>query len=177
DGLRLELARLERKVAKHDAAEHGTMPAGMNPNVKQTEAPGGRKEAWYAGSTGQWNVWNRAVGAELFKLYATGDTSGSILQEKDANGVEWKPRPVGETGKGYDGSADLVGKELERTRFLSYTGRTVDVKDYRGRKNIVIVILRGFDPEAGVCIACSGQTLALSQALDDFEKANAEVFL
>jgi peroxiredoxin len=177
DALRVELARLERRVAKHEVQEHASMPAGMAPNARQSEAPT-RKEAWYASvGGGTWSVWNRALGAELFNLYATGDDKGSILKEKDANGNEWHPRDPGKTGLGADGSADLVDKPLERTRFLAYSGRTVDVSDYKDKKNVVIVILRGFDPEAGVCIACSGQTLALSQNLDEFDKRDAEVFI
>lgn len=180
DALRVELAKVLRRLDKLEKAKASDgMPAGMAvaTNKNQADAPT-RKDAWYAKpGTTSWSLWNRAVGAELFKLYTTGDASGSILKEKDANGVEWAPRAPGKTGQGFDDSKDLVGKTLERTRFLSYTGRTLDVSDYRGKKNVVIVILRGYDPDAGVCIACSGQTLALSQNLDEFEKRDAEVFL
>ncbi|MEZ0230605.1 MAG: peroxiredoxin family protein [Planctomycetota bacterium] len=181
DGLRLELARLERRASKGAAAGPAAKPAmpdglAIPAGVKHTDAAS-RKEAWYARRGCGWSFWNRDVGSELFKLYSTGDASGSILKEKDANGVEWKPRDPGTKGQGWDDSKELVGRTLERTRFLNASGRTIDVADYRGKKNVVVVILRGFDPEAGVCIACSGQTLALSQNLDEFEKRDAEVFI
>jgi peroxiredoxin len=135
------------------------------------------RDTWLARPGGSWSPTNRSLADELFQLYGKGDTSGRVLKEKDQFGVEFLPRDPGETGKSWDGSTELLGRELERTRFFDSTGGTVDVKDYRGKKNVVVVVLRGFDPEAGVCIACSSQTLALSQSLDDFERRDAEVLL
>jgi peroxiredoxin/uncharacterized coiled-coil protein SlyX len=177
DSLRIELAKLSRRVEKGATAEKAKVPSGLTipAGVSHTDATN-RKEAWYKRGCG-WSFWNRDVGRELYKLYSEGDRSGAILKEKDANGVEWKPRDPGQKGQGWDDSKELVGRTLERTRFLNGGGRTIDLASYRGKKNVVVVILRGFDPDAGVCIACSGQTLALSQNLDEFEKRDAEVFI
>ncbi len=179
EALRIELVKLARRIEKGATAQKTpaappgiAIPAG----VKHTDAAN-RKEAWYARRGCGWSFWNRDVGRELYKLYSEGDKGGAILGEKDAAGQEWKPRDPGATGQGWDDSKNLVGTVLKQTRFLTSGGRTLDVADYKGKKNVVIVILRGFDPDAGVCIACSGQTLALSQNLDLFEKQDAEVFI
>ncbi len=175
ESLRLELARLERRLpdARQASAPECHIPGGLD----QDDFPI-NKTAWLTQRPGgSWNPTNRSLGNELLQLYEKGNTGGRVLKEKDQFGTEFMPRDPGAAGKTWDDSSELVGHELERTRFLDSTGATLDVKDYRGKKNVVIVILRGFDPEAGVCIACSTQTLALSQSLDEFEKRDTEVLL
>jgi peroxiredoxin len=175
ESLRLELARLERRVpdARQTTAPECHIPGGLDHDHFAIN-----RTAWFPQKPGEtWTPTNRSLGNELLQLYEKGNTEQHVLKEKDQSGTEFMPRDPGATGKSWDESTELVGHELERTRFLDSTGATLDVKDYRGKKNVVIVILRGFDPEQGVCIACSTQTLALSQTLDEFEKRDAEVLL
>ena len=116
---------------------------------------------------------------QLTELYSTGQrpADSQWLDSTDSTApagpsTPLKPRDPGEKGK--DGES-LLGRELKETKFLSSTTDTVDISRFKGKKNVVLVVLRGFD--GAVCVACSGQTLAISQNLDEFEKRDAEVYL
>jgi peroxiredoxin len=132
----------------------------------------GEKSDGYLHAGEKWSLEDRQAGAMLAAYYATGDSAAKtkILTAEVI-------RDVGATGKGASEKDvhELVGHELSRTRFLSSTQATVDVATRKGKKNVVLVVLRGFD--GSVCIACSGQTLAISKNLDEFDKRDAEVFL
>lgn len=69
----------------------------------------------------------------------------------------------------------LLGKKLSFGRFLRADGELVDIKDYEGKKNILLVILRGF--AGSICLVCSSQTLALSQTAESFRAKNTEILL
>lgn len=70
---------------------------------------------------------------------------------------------------------DLIGRRLEETRFLSSSGDILDLRDFEGKKKVVLVILRGFS--GYVCLHCSAQTLALADAAGEFRARGAEVIL
>ncbi|HYE07208.1 MAG TPA: redoxin domain-containing protein [Planctomycetota bacterium] len=70
---------------------------------------------------------------------------------------------------------DLHGRPLSVTRLLSSTGDVIDIDDYKGRKNVVLVVLRGFAGQ--VCVYCATQTAALSRSLERFRADDAEVIL
>lgn len=49
----------------------------------------------------------------------------------------------------------LAGKPLSQTRFLADNGDVVDLKDFVGKKNVVLVMLRG--NSGTICVNCSYQ--------------------
>ncbi|NUM33755.1 MAG: redoxin domain-containing protein [Candidatus Brocadiae bacterium] len=69
----------------------------------------------------------------------------------------------------------LPGKKLPLTRFLRADGELVDLKDYEGKKNVLLVILRGF--AGSICLVCSSQTLALSKMASSFQEKETEILL
>jgi peroxiredoxin len=168
---RVEAGRLERRLAKLEAAlaaKDGTPPP---PAVKPADAVlAGAHEGSY------WDPFQRKFAAELVTLYTTNQlptVASNITNDDPETQKPFKPRDPGK--KGIDGE-NLVGNPLARTRFLASTGETFDVKDYVGKKNVVLVVLRGLD-NGRVCLGCSTQTLSISQSLDEFEKRDAVVFL
>ena len=80
-----------------------------------------------------------------------------------------QPSTVGDAAP----TSELIGRRLEQTRFLAGDGDVLDLKDYEGRKRVVLVILRGFAGQ--VCLACTSQTYAVARAIDQFRQRNAEV--
>ena len=70
---------------------------------------------------------------------------------------------------------DLVGKPLTARRFLGPNGDILDLNDFKGSKNVVLVVLRGFSGQ--VCIGCSSYTLALANAQEEFEARDTQVLL
>jgi hemoglobin len=82
----------------------------------------------------------------------------------------------GENARDGGDRQELVGRRLAATRFaVASGGGPVDLRDYEGKKRVVLVILRGFG--GTVCIHCSAQTLALADAMPEFRKRDAEVIL
>lgn len=75
----------------------------------------------------------------------------------------------GDTSKG----AELIGKPVPIKSFHTADGRDIQLDDYKGKKNVLLVILRGYTD--GVCIYCATQTRALSPYLDDFANLDTEV--
>jgi peroxiredoxin len=110
---------------------------------------------------------------QLESLYSTGQApeDAKFLEGRDPAGVPTKPRDPGP--KGLDGD-ELVGRPLPMTRFIGAGGDVVDLSDWKGKKNVVLVILRGFS--GAVCLSCTGQTLAIGENLKAFTERDAEVF-
>jgi peroxiredoxin len=72
-------------------------------------------------------------------------------------------------------SRRFLGTELPWTRFHRADGGVVDLDDFRGKKKICVVVLRGFSRE--VCIYCVTQTEALCDNIQGFRDAGCEVFV
>lgn len=68
-----------------------------------------------------------------------------------------------------------LGKPLEVTRFITSGGEVLDLKQYKGKK-VVMVVLRGLTGNS-VCIHCSAQTVALINAAKKFADRKAEVVI
>lgn len=64
-------------------------------------------------------------------------------------------------------------ESLTELPFVDVNGRQVQLKDYVGSKNVVLVITRGFT--SSICLYCSTQTSRLIANYDEFAKRNAEV--
>ena len=78
------------------------------------------------------------------------------------------------SGTSEKAGASLVGHPLPATRFLDADGVVIDLDDWIGKKNVVLVIHRGFS--GSVCMTCTSQTLAITQNLKAFAERHAQVF-
>jgi len=97
-----------------------------------------------------WTPEEKTLAPELLKTYE----SGTELVDQDNGGV---------------------GDALVTTRFLSPTGSVLDLDDYLGQSNVVLVFMRGYSE--GVCLRCSAQLVALSKAEHDFNMLNTKVII
>jgi peroxiredoxin len=70
---------------------------------------------------------------------------------------------------------DLIGKPPRQTQYLGPSGQIVNLADFQGHKNVVLVFLRGFS--GSICVGCSTQTIALSRAKDEFIARDTQVIL
>lgn len=59
--------------------------------------------------------------------------------------------------------------------FVDAEGKPVDLRQYRGKKNVVLVVTRGF--AGGLCPYCTTQTSRLISSHSEFAKRNAEVLV
>jgi antitoxin component YwqK of YwqJK toxin-antitoxin module/peroxiredoxin len=94
-------------------------------------------------------------GGSMFSSYAP-DTS--------------KPRPRGQGER-----SELVGKPLPFQVLRGVDGQELDIAQYKGKKRVMIVVLRGFLGE--VCCYCVAQTKALSQSRERLEQLGVEVLV
>jgi peroxiredoxin len=83
------------------------------------------------------------------------------------------PSPSRPSGQGE--RSELVGKPLPFQTMKSVDGTEVDLRQYRGKRRVMIVVLRGFLGE--VCCYCIAQTKALAQARQKLEAAGVEVLV
>lgn len=70
---------------------------------------------------------------------------------------------------------EWIGRPLPQARFVGPHGDVVDLRDFQGTRNIVLVFLRGFP--GFVCPTCSAQTIALLKNAEEFEARDAQVVL
>jgi len=61
--------------------------------------------------------------------------------------------------------------------FTDREGNPVELKSYRGKKQVVLVITRGMIAPSSFCSYCSGQTSRLISNYKEFTKRDAEVLL
>ncbi len=62
---------------------------------------------------------------------------------------------------------------LPVTRFINHTGELIDLKDYKDKKNVLLVVLRGF--AGSVCFFCSTQTFNLMNSVERFERRDTQI--
>lgn len=108
-----------------------------------------------------WTSAQEANAQQLVRLYDKGDV---VIPGYDDN-----------IGSGTDDrqKRDLLGKPLTQTRFLSPTGSVLDVAKQRGKKPVLLVILRGFSGQ--VCLYCAAQTTAIGKNIKKFNDLGVEV--
>lgn len=70
---------------------------------------------------------------------------------------------------------ELIGNKFPFLRFIGSNGEIVDLSEFKGKKKLVLVILRGF--AGSVCLVCSSQTIALSKNIEQFHDKDTEVVL
>lgn len=80
------------------------------------------------------------------------------------------PRPTG-TGE----LKEWYGKPMPFQTMKGVDGKEVDLTTFRGKKKVMIVVLRGFLGE--VCCYCVAQTKALAQSREQLEKLGVEVLV
>ncbi|HEY3324282.1 MAG TPA: redoxin domain-containing protein [Planctomycetota bacterium] len=68
------------------------------------------------------------------------------------------------------------GKALPLTKFLDSSGKLVDIASFKGKKIVVLTIMKGFY-SGGVCVYCTRQTVGLARAAEQFREAQAEVLV
>lgn len=91
------------------------------------------------------------------------------------------PIPVGGYGEDYrkiqfkdNVQSQAFGDEyIADFVFTDISGNEVSLKDYQGKKNVVLVVTRGF--AGSVCLYCSTQTSRLLTNYSQFAKRDAEV--
>jgi peroxiredoxin len=69
----------------------------------------------------------------------------------------------------------LIGKPPPQTIFLGPDGNFFNISQFRGRKRVVLIFLRGFP--GYVCMSCSAQTTTLAEQEEEFKKRDAQVIL
>jgi peroxiredoxin len=105
--------------------------------------------------------------------YAEGQKPGSgvnLLDKYRASPGPNAPKPQG-TGE----LKEWYGKELPFQKMKGVDGTEIDVTQFRGKKKVMIVVLRGFLGE--VCCYCVAQTKALSQSRERLVALGVEVLV
>lgn len=153
------LLKVEQRLARLEAmARDGTLaakPAAASPAASPKASPGkpGAPALADGRATTKFSAQEKELATKLVQRYGASAKTNTQGVRRD----------------------DLVGQKLAQTRFLSSTSDVIDLKDFEGKKKVVLVILRGFS--GAVCIHCSTQTLALADAIEEFKKRNTEVIL
>lgn len=70
---------------------------------------------------------------------------------------------------------DIIGSPLERRRFLGPSGQIINLDDWKGNKNVLLIFHRGFAGQ--VCVVCSVYTVSLVKGAQQFADADTQVFL
>src|SRR5262249_54862842 len=73
-------------------------------------------------------------------------------------------------------NAQVDSDTLDLT-FTDRDGNPVELKSYRGKKHVVLVVTRGMIGPSSFCAYCSGQTSRLIANYNEFTKRGAEVLL
>jgi len=106
-------------------------------------------------------------------------TDGAADVKAPRNSGYGRRRARAQAAKAGSGDPELspkfIGTELPWTRFYRADGEVVDMDDYRGKKKIALVVLRGFARE--VCVYCVTQTEALCDSSEEFQERDCEVFV
>ncbi len=82
-----------------------------------------------------------------------------------------REEPQGDTQR----AQQFLGQTLPWTRFSMADGRIVDMDDFRGKRKVMLVVLRGFARE--VCVYCVTQTEAICENVAAFQQAGTEAFV
>lgn len=89
---------------------------------------------------------------------------------------KYGPAPGAKTaGSGPRRRADLEGKPVPVDVLQCVDGTEVDLRQYRGKKRVLLVVLRGFLGE--VCVYCVAQTEALARCREELESLDIEVLV
>jgi peroxiredoxin len=113
------------------------------------------------GAPSLWTAGQEANAGQLVRLYDSGDVVIPGYDDRIGSGTDDRQK------------RDLIGKPLTQTRFLDATGGVYDVAKQKGRKPVLLVVLRGFSGQ--VCLYCAAQTTAISKNIGKFNEMGVEV--
>jgi antitoxin component YwqK of YwqJK toxin-antitoxin module/peroxiredoxin len=86
---------------------------------------------------------------------------------------KYGPAGSEEKASGPGRRSELEGKPLPIEVFQGVDGAALDITQYRGKKSVLVVVLRGFVGE--VCVYCVAQTEALAQCRERLDSLGIEV--
>ncbi len=101
--------------------------------------------------------------------YLTGPAPGASLFDK------YRPAGAPPKPEGHGERTDWYGKPLPFQKVRGVDGNEIDLAQYKGKKKVMIVVLRGFLGE--VCCYCVAQTKALAQSRERLEQLGVEVLV
>lgn len=108
-----------------------------------------------------WTAAQEANAGQLVRLYDKGDIVVPGYDDSIGSGTDDRQK------------RDIIGKPLTQTRFLDATGSVYDVAKLKGKKPVLLVVLRGFSGQ--VCLYCAAQTTAISKNIAKFNQMGVEV--
>ncbi len=111
---------------------------------------------------GTWTVREEQVASRLIEAYTNGARAGG-------DDYAWS-QP---TSSGDPQGSKLVGHHLTQRRFLSSTGKVIDLG--KATRPTVLVIMRGFS--GNICLYCATQTAALSNQAARFHEAGVDLMV
>lgn len=130
------------------------------------------------------------IAAQPERVPAPMQPAMTVLQEQEVEGYvqnylegqspkrpslrKYAPAP-GMQATGARRRSDLEQKPLPITRLVAVDGTEVDLRQYHGKKRVLLVVLRGFVGE--VCVYCVAQTEALARCRDELEQLGLEVLV
>lgn len=118
-----------------------------------------------------WTEFERSALPKLVEHYASGSSYHSFYGEESSARIERDialapPAPVAKP-------EDLVDRELPVKHFTSADGSAVDLDAALGKRNVLVVVLRGFGGQ--VCVYCAAQTKALADRAEKFAALDTDV--
>lgn len=138
------------EVASKPAEPEQTLPAqDAPPTSPTTSAPS------------LWTTAQEGAANQLIRLYDKGDIVIPGYEDNLSNNTDDRQK------------RDLLNQPLAQTRFLSATGNVYDVAKQKGKKPVLLVVLRGFSGQ--VCLYCAAQTTAISKNIQKFNDMGVEV--
>ncbi len=100
---------------------------------------------------------------------ATREKNSKLAAESAANAIQ-----TNTAAKKTDSA--WLGKTLPVTRFLDSSGGLADLAEYQDKKNIVLLVMKGFWSQ-GICVYCTRQASDLSKRIDEIRKLDGEVLM
>lgn len=110
--------------------------------------------------------------AAIVENYRDGESPGRPSLKKYPTDSK---KPASGSGSGPRALTELEGKPLPIDELRGVDGKTVRLADYVGKKQVLLVVLRGFLGE--VCMYCVAQTEALAQCRAELEALGIEVLV
>lgn len=118
------------------------------------------------------SVTNKERIQSYVERYITGENP---LSRTPVRRRTYGPGETPDTGSGPGRRSELETKTLPFQQLRAVDGEVVDLTQYRGKKNLLLVVLRGFSGE--VCIYCVAQTEALDRCRAELQQNDFEVFV
>lgn len=115
------------------------------------------------------SVKQRSEIASYVQEYVEGSKPGASMFDK------YRPAGAPPLAAGHGELTSWYGKPLPFQTLRGVDGSEVDLKQYLGKKKVMLVVLRGFLGE--VCCYCIAQTKALAQSRERLEQLGVEVLV